>query len=169
MENTITNSSRIQGFITLYDLHTDYFVNALEGISDTDAHKRLNTKANHIAWLAGSMVQQRFELANSLDFSGNSNYKQPADDLFKDNRGIIDGAVYPTIAEYIEQWQHITPILRKCVAEADDEKLDTLYEMPGMQFSFYDIISFKTYREANCIGQIALWRRLLGYSAMKYM
>jgi len=40
--------------------------------------------------------------------------------------------------------------------------------MPGETMNFYDLISFLTYREANCIGQIALWRRILGYEAMKY-
>jgi hypothetical protein len=41
--------------------------------------------------------------------------------------------------------------------------------MPGDSMRFYELVSFMTYREANCIGQIALWRRLLGYDAMKYM
>jgi hypothetical protein len=35
--------------------------------------------------------------------------------------------------------------------------------------SFYELVSFMIYREANCIGQVALWRRLLGYAALNYM
>jgi hypothetical protein len=41
--------------------------------------------------------------------------------------------------------------------------------MPGESMTHFDLIAFIIYREANCIGQIALWRRLLGYEAMKYM
>jgi hypothetical protein len=35
--------------------------------------------------------------------------------------------------------------------------------------SLYELITFSIYREANIIGQIALWRRLLGYPGMRYM
>ena len=51
------------------------------------------------------------------------------------------------------------------------EKLDTIFEMPGEDFKmpYFDLYAFTMYREANCIGQIALYRRLLGYEAMKYM
>ena len=35
--------------LVLYDMQTKFFLSILEGISDTDAHERLNTRANHIA------------------------------------------------------------------------------------------------------------------------
>ena len=152
--------------VVLYDMHTTFFKSALDGISDEDAHNRLNTKANHIAWLTGSLVQQRYEVANILGIEG----QQAANDLFKDNQGIKDDVRYPSISTFIEDWERITPLLREALIEAEPEKLDSTFEMmPGMTMSNYDLISFVTYREANCIGQIALWRRLLGYEAMKYM
>jgi hypothetical protein len=40
--------------------------------------------------------------------------------------------------------------------------------MPGEKMSFYDLIAYITHREAYCIGQIGLWRRLLGYEPMKF-
>ena len=50
------------------------------------------------------------------------------------------------------------------------DKLDESFEMmPGMKMTYYELITFIIYREANIIGQLALWRRLLGYEAMKYM
>lgn len=151
----------------LYDMQTTFFVSALEGISDKDAKSRLDTKANHIAWLAGSLVQQRYELAANLDKS--KPYKQQADDLFKDNQGINAGMSYPSLDQFKKDWKEISPILRKLLVNADNEQLDKNIEMPGMAFPLFDMITFVTYREANCIGQIALWRRLLGYDAMKYM
>lgn len=57
-----TASTRTQGLLALFDLQTPFLAKALEGISDDDAYKRLDTKANHIAWLAGSLVQQRFSM-----------------------------------------------------------------------------------------------------------
>jgi hypothetical protein len=61
-----TTSNRMFSLLVLYDMQTLYFERALEKISDEDAHKRLDTKANHIAWLTGSLVQQRYEIANLL-------------------------------------------------------------------------------------------------------
>lgn len=166
MKNIEVKDSRLYGLIELYDMQTTYFLSALEEISDKDAHDRLNTKANHIAWLAGSLTEQRYEIAGHL--TGND-LQQTAHDLFKDNQGIKDGVIYPSLEQYKEDWKKISPILREALLNAPTDKLDTIIEFPGMKFPVYDLISFTVYREANCIGQIALWRRLLGYDAMKYM
>jgi hypothetical protein len=162
---TKTVSNRMSSLIVLYDMQTRYFSNAIEGISDKDSHNRLNTKANHIAWLTGSLVQQRFELANQLGIGD----KQAANEFFKDNKGIQDGITYPPLASFKKDWEKISPVLRDALVNVSDEKLDTSFEMmPGMTMTNFDLIAFISYREANCIGQIALWRRLLGYDPMKY-
>lgn len=162
---TKTVSNRMFSIVVLYDMQTTFFANAIEGLSDEDRHKRLNTKANHIAWLTGSLVEQRYEIANILG----SDLKQSAHELFKDNKGIQDDIAYPSLTEFKKDWENITPVLREALISADDKKLDESFEMmPGMSMTYYDLISFCAYREANCIGQIALWRRLLGYPGMKY-
>lgn len=153
--------------IVLYDMHTRFFISATDGISDKDAHNRLNTKANHVAWLTGSLVQQRFEMAKIF---GGIDQKQSADELFKNNKGIQDNITYPPLNDFKKDWEHITPLLRNALINVGDEKLDSLFEMmPGEKMTHFDLIAFIIYREANCIGQIALWRRLLGFEAMKYM
>lgn len=159
-------TTRMFSLLVLYDMHTKFFSNALEGISDKDAHNRLNTKANHIAWLSGSFVHERFEGAKNFGI----NEKQATGELFKDHKGIQDDATYPLLAEFKKDLDKITPILRDALVNITDEKLDEKFEMmPGMQMTYYELITFMTYREANIIGQIALWRRLLGYEGMKYM
>lgn len=163
---TKTASTRMQAIIDLYDMQTKFFNSALEGIKDDDGHNRLNTKANHVAWLAGSLTEQRYELANYLNVSGN----QAAQELFKNNQGIKDDIKYPALSSFINDWEKISPQLREALIKVTDEKLDEQFEMmPDMKMTYYELISFISYREANCIGQIALWRRLLGYEAMKYM
>jgi hypothetical protein len=163
---TKTVSNRMYSLVALYDLHTGLFPKAIDGISDEDAHKRLNTKANHVAWLTGSLVQERFEMANQLGIKE----KQAADHLFENHKGIQDGVTYPSLASFKKDWEHISPLLRGALANLTDERLDKPFEMmPGQSMLFYELVSFMTYREANCIGQIALWRRLLGYDALKYM
>lgn len=166
MENTQTKDSRLNSLLILFDMQTPFFINALDGISDKDAHNRLNTKANHIAWLAGSLVAQRYEIVHALT---KSNLKQTGDELFKDNQGIKDGVTYPSLEQYKKDWQTITPIAREALLNADAAALSQKIEIPGMEITFFELFTFTIYREANCIGQIALWRRLLGYEAMKYM
>jgi hypothetical protein len=160
-----TTSIRMHGLVVLFDMHTTYFHSALAGISDTDAAKRLDTKANHIAWLAGSLVQERYELANIFG----KELKSAAYELFKDHKGIQSDVTYPSLASYEEDWDKVSPILRAELVKATDGELDKVLEYPGMSFPVYEMVSFDMYREANCIGQIALWRRLLNYEGIKYM
>lgn len=160
-----TASNRMLGLIVLYDLHTNYYHSAIAEINDEDALKRLDTKANHVAWLAGSLVQERYELAKIFG----KELKSAAEDLFADHQGIKDGAKYPSLKSYAEDWDKITPILRAELLAATDETLDKVLEYPGMSLPVYEVVTFDMYREANCIGQIALWRRLLGYAPINYM
>ena len=157
--------SRMYSIVALYDLHTDFFPKAIAGISDVDAHNRLHTKANHVAWLTGSLVQQRFEMAKDFGYDK----KSSADELFKNNKGIQDEVQYPSLEIYKKDWETVTPFLREALLNVSAEILDKEIDMGGMKMPLYDLVSFIIYREANCIGQIALWRRLLGYDAMKYM
>ncbi|MDQ3683086.1 MAG: DinB family protein, partial [Bacteroidota bacterium] len=149
---TKTVSNRMFSLIILYDMHTNFFSSALDGISDKDAHNRLNTKANHIAWLTGSLVEQRYEIAKELGHD----LKQAANELFKDNKGIQDGVTYPPLETFKKDWESITPVLRDAFMKVTDNKLDESFEMmPGMRMTYYELITFIIYREANCIGQLA--------------
>jgi hypothetical protein len=159
-----TASTRTQGLLSLFDYHTGFFPKALVGMSEEDMYNRLNTEANHPAWLAGSVVHQRFLMASETG----SGLTQIGEDLFKNNKGIQPGAKYPSVAEYLEDWKRITPEAREALVKIDDKKLDSEIDMGGMKMTYYELITFTLYREASLIGQLALWRRLLGYPALKY-
>src|SRR5215207_7939064 len=109
--NTVTASHRTTALLSLFDYQTGFFPRALEGISEEDMHNRLNTQANHPAWLAGALVQQRFNMASETG----SGSKQTGDELFKDNKGIQAGVKYPSTAEYIKDWERITPEAREAL------------------------------------------------------
>jgi hypothetical protein len=158
-------SNRLYALIDLYNLHTNFFKNSLDGISDEDSTDRLGTKANHVAWLAGSLVQERYELAKLFG----SSLSPTANDLFKNHQGIQENAIYPSLESFKQDWKEISPVLKEQLLQAKDTELDKVIDFPGMSYPLYELISFQVYREANCIGQIALWRRLLDYDAMKYM
>ncbi|CAH0140670.1 MULTISPECIES: DinB family protein [unclassified Pedobacter] len=162
---TTPTSSRMYGFIVLYEMQTDFLVRALDGIDQKDAQKRLDTKANHIAWITGSVVHSRYFLAKSFGID----LPSITDELFADNKGIVDDATYPSLADFIKDWAAISPKLQEALSQATDEKLEEKLSIPGMEITLFEMISFNSYREANCIGQIALWRRLLNYPGMNYM
>ncbi len=165
MNTQKTKSTRIPSLLALYDMHTELFPKAIVDISDKDSQSRLNTKANHAAWITGSLVQERFEMAKLFGID----MKQIADELFKDHKGIQDSVSYPALSDFISDWDKISPVLREALVNVNDERLDSDLEMPWGKYPVFDMITFFTYREANCIGQLALWRRLLGYEPMKYM
>jgi hypothetical protein len=166
MENKNVRDTRMYSLLVLYEMHTDYFLRALDAIDDKDAQNRLNTQANHIGWIAGSMVEERFELAKTLGIDRVSK----AHDLFKDHKGIQADVTYPTLDSYKKDWLEISPLLKEALRNLEPDLLDSSFEMmPDVRMTYFDFIAFVTYREANCIGQIALWRRLLGYKPMNYM
>ena len=165
MEQVTAKKPALQVIINLYDFHTRLFNNVIVGISDEDANKRLNTKANHIAWITGSLVNARYDLARAIGV----NQQQATNELFKDNKGIQDNATYPTLAEFKQDWEKISPPLRDALVNLSEDQLNgpDPFEMPG-NMKLFDSIMFLTDRESYCIGQVGLWRRLLGYEAMKY-
>ena len=162
---TLRTKEAVLALLELYDYHTKLFYNVIEGITDTDAVNRMDTKANHPSWITGSLVQQRYELAKLLgeDVTSTNN------EIFKNFKGIQDDISYPALAEYRKDWETISPILKNAILKMDVEKLNSKapYEME-MDMSFYDSVMFLVDRESYCIGQIALYRRLMGYEAMKY-
>ncbi len=162
MENTA--SSRTTGFLTLFDMQTTFFKRVIEGISEKDTYNRLHTNANHIAWLTGALVHQRYMMVSET----HPQLKQTGGELFANNKGIQEDAKYPTAAEYLLDWDKISPFAREALIKMDDQKLNSLFDMGFMKMTYYELLSFTIYREASIIGQIALWRRLLNYPAMKY-
>lgn len=166
METKVSKKDGLQVLLELYDYHTKWYHNALVDISDEDAQNRLNTKANHLAWIAGSLVQQTYVLANAVGI----NKKQTSDALFTGHKGIQDGVKYPSLAEYKKDWDAIRTEFRNKLATLSDEELEgpDPFNMPDGNYTFMDSFTFCVDRESYCLGQIALFRRLLGYDAMKY-
>jgi hypothetical protein len=159
-----TASTRTQGLVALFDLQTGLLERALKDLSEKDMHNRLGTKANHMAWLTGSLVAQRYLMASEI----RPDMKQTGGELFKDNKGIQEDVAYPTNDDYIRDWKAITPFAREALVKLDDKRLDSELDMGGMKMTWFEMISFSIYREASMIGQLALWRRLLDHPAMRY-
>lgn len=167
METTTTSAKSIKdAILLLMDGHTQLFNNVLVDLTDEDAQKRLGAKANHMSWIAGSMVYARYDLARLLgatvDYTPNP--------LFTDYKGLDDSAAYPSISSYKKDWEMLTPILRKAIEELTEEKMASAdpFEMPGGPYRLDEAVLYCFDRESYCIGQLGIGRRILGYDAMKY-
>lgn len=156
----------ISSLIGLFDLHTALFPNVIADISEKDAHNRLGTKANHVAWLTYNLVQLRLRLAQVAGL----HLDAAAITLLDEFKGIQDDITYAPLQEYRQSWDKVTPALREKLAGLTEEELNTKVPVPGMgeEEPLTEIIGFFMYMESYGIGQIGLWRRLLGYEAMKY-
>lgn len=132
-----TVSNRMQSLLLLYDMQTIFFLKVIDGISDEDTHNRLNTKANHIAWLVGSLVEQRFEIARDIGIDR----QQMAHELFKDGKGIQDNITYPELTQYKSDWDAISPVTRHAFVEVTDGKLDDKIQMGGMEMTFFNMFN----------------------------
>jgi hypothetical protein len=162
--STKAASTRMEGFVALFDIQTDFLKRALDGMSEKDMHNRLDTKANHMAWIAGSLVAQRYMMVSET----NPDMKMQGAELFGMGTSIKDDATYPTNDTYQQDWDKVTPFARKALLALTDEKLDSMLDMGGMKMTFYEMVTFTMYREGSLFGQLALWRRLLDHPAMKY-
>ena len=166
MKTSTEIKTSIDVIINLYDLHTQLYMNVLAGISDKDAADRLDTKANHIAWIAGSLVFERYEIARFLGID----LKPSSGELFSEHKGIQDNVVYPSLNDFKKDWEIISPPLKNAILNLSDEQLEgpDPYQMPGEDLTLLSTLIFTAHRESYCIGQIGLYRRLLSYEAMKY-
>ena len=165
MEATLEKTAS-HTLLSMYDWHTKLFKNALDSITEEDAQNRLNTKANHMAWIAGSLVYGRYALAEFFNINSNPKILE----LFKDFKGIQDNITYPALTDYKTEWDNISPALRDALVNVSHEQLNgpDPFKMPGENLTFLDTIIACLDRESYCIGQLGLWRRLLNYEAMKY-
>jgi hypothetical protein len=149
-----------------HELHTMLFRNVIEGVNDKDANTRIN-EANHIAWLAGNLVSLRYKLVNAMGIS----IEQKFPSLFKNNKGVQNDIVYPSLKELEEDWNNISPFLKEKLCGITEEELNGVQPFPIPALTdktFFASLTFLLHREAYGIGQIALLRRVFGYEAMSY-
>ncbi|WP_228432190.1 DinB family protein [Chryseobacterium cucumeris] len=154
--------------IPAYRMHSQSFMNVLDGISEEDALKRIENKTNHIVWMAGNFVKMRYVLGSVLGLQG----EDPYNDLFFQGKALDENFKYPTLAELKENFHTISAKVFQKLQEVTDEELDEIFEI-GMNIPFIketklNFVGMCIGREDYLCGQIGLMRRILDYPGMKY-
>lgn len=71
-------SLKLEVIIPAYRMHTQTFLNVLDGITEEDALKRIDGRTNHIIWMAGNYLNVRYAIAHILGEAT----EDPYQDLF---------------------------------------------------------------------------------------
>lgn len=161
-------SKKMELVIPAYRMHSQSFMNVLDGISEEDALKRIENKTNHIVWMAGNFVNMRYGLGSVLGLQG----EDPYNDLFFQGKALDENFKYPTLAELKENFHTISSKVFQKLHEVTDEELDEIFEI-GMNIPFIketklNFVGMCIGREDYLCGQIGLMRRILDYPGMKY-
>lgn len=161
-------SKKIELIIPAYRMHTQSFMNVLEGISEEDALKRIENKTNHIIWMAGNFVNMRYGLGGVLGLQT----EDPYNDLFFQGKALNESSQYPSLTELQKSFHEISPKVYQKLLEVTDEELDEIFEI-GMNIPFVKetkltFVGMCLGREDYLCGQIGLMRRILNYPGMKY-
>src|SRR5262245_3413028 len=138
METATTKSDLMDLILDYFDSHTRLYHKVLEGISDKDSQDRLGTKANHVAWIAGSLVFWRYVMSNVLGVPSQSR----TGTLFENMQGVQDHANYPSLAEFKADWDIIAPILKNALMNLTEDQLNgpDPFKIPGGSYTMFDAL-----------------------------
>lgn len=164
----ILQSSLLKIVIPQFRMHTQLFDLVIDNISATDALKRIEDKTNHVIWMTGNLVNNRYWLARILGIED----KDPYEELFKDAKALDPKANYPELSTLRAQWHQVSPQLYVALMNATDEQLSQPYAL-GMGIDFVEenklnMVAMCMDRESYLLGQLGLMRRALGYEGVKY-
>lgn len=161
-------SKKVELIIPAYRMHTQSFINVLDGVSEQDALKRIENKTNHIIWMAGNFVNMRYGLGMVLGLQD----QDPNNDLFFQGKTLDESFKYPTLADLRKNFHDISSKVYQKLLEVTDEELDEIFEI-GMNIPFIketklNFVGMCIGREDYLSGQMGLMRRVLDYPGMKY-
>lgn len=161
-------SQKLTVIIPAYRMHTQSFIQVLDGISEQDALKRVDGRTNHLIWMVGNYVNMRYGMAHVLGLPD----LDPYHDLFFMGKSLDENYEYPSLKELLDNFHLISPKVYARLLTVTDEELTELFPMGmGIPFIHEDKLNFIGMcigRADYLCGQMALMRRILDYPSMQY-
>jgi hypothetical protein len=163
---TPATTSSIYHSEIIFNLNTRLFLNALEGITETQAKERISDHNNPLSWLAAHTVWARY---NTLAMLGKP-AANPYDGLFEGFKPFDAATDYGTLAKAKEEWNKVSGLLKEALASVTEEHLaaDCPLKSPIGDFSFGGTVTFLAQHESYDIGQIAYLKKYFTKVAMSY-
>ena len=161
-------SQKLAVIIPAYRMHTQSFLQVLDGISEEDALKRVDGRTNHLVWMAGNYVNMRYGMAHVLGLPDTD----PNHDLFFMGKSLDEKNHYPSLKELLANFHSISAkVYARLLLVTDQELADAFPMGMGIPFIEEDKLNFIgmcIWREDYLCGQMALMRRILNYESIRY-
>jgi hypothetical protein len=151
--------------ISQFNLQTRLFKNVTYGVTDAVSHNQFYKNANHVEWLTGHIVSSRYLLAGLIGLEDT----EPFSDLFQNVKGMDKDITYPAVEHLTKNWDSLSAKIASPLDSITEETLSSKLPDPVPNGdTFGDFIAFILHHEAYTIGQIGIYRKFLGLSAMSY-
>lgn len=161
-------SPKLDIIIPAYRMHSQSFFNALDGITEADALKRIDQKTNHVIWMAGNLVNCRYWMASLVGITD----RDPHEEFFHEGKTLDENLHYPLMEELKRSFSDISPKVYGRLLTATDEDLQRPSPMgmgiPFVEENVLNMIGMCIGREDYLLGQIGLMRKILGLKGMSY-
>jgi uncharacterized damage-inducible protein DinB len=146
-------------------LNTRLFFNALKGVDDELANRRILDEVNPIIFVACHMMEARFALAGLLGSEAEAPYRELLD--------VTDISLireYPPLEGVRQAWGEVSESLEELLPAATEEALasSTSFPYPVDDKTALGGVAFLLQHEAYHIGQLGVLRRALGLEAMRW-
>jgi uncharacterized damage-inducible protein DinB len=159
--------ARLTPFFTILDLNTDLLLNAVDGLTDTEAQHRLPGGGNSVAFLAAHLTDSRHFLASRLGHP----LPNPLSRYLADAKSIDEIRSWATLDQVRAAWISISAHLLTVLQSLGAAELDRpdAHRFPCDDTTGLGLVAFLTQHDSYHIGQVAFVRRQLGKPAMTYV
>ncbi len=158
--------ARLSPLVTILDLNTDLLLNALDGLTDSEAQLRLPGGGNSVAFLAAHLTDSRHFLASRLGHSA----PNPLSRYLADAKSIDEIRSWATLDQVRAAWISISGHVLTVLDAIGSEELNrpNAHQFPCDDTSVLGLLAFLTQHDSYHIGQVGFIRRQLGKPAMAY-
>ena len=148
------------------NLNERLFIDALAGVSDEQARKRISEHNNPLNWLTTHTVWARYNMAGMLGKPG----KNPYAGMFEGFKPFDDTMKFDTIEKLKEEWKKASALLKEGFASvgADHLAAPAPFKNPAGDDTIAGTMAFLAQHESYDIGQMALLKKFLTKEAMSY-
>lgn len=159
-----TASATTAPLLRMFRVNEYFFGKALEGISDEDLMRRPAENANPLLWVAGHVADTRITAVKALG----EEFPNTWVDLFQRGCTIHEASAYPPVSEVVRVMTDVSVKIVALLPMITDEQLSS----PAMDIgppnckTRTDEIAMFAWHDSYHIGQMALLRKALGYSAL---
>lgn len=148
-----------------FELQTSWFLNALEGISDTESNLQVAENFNPLKWVVGHLINCRSTLLMALGKQSNFTHYH---NLFGKGSSNKLEAATPDLETIKTDWLSVSADLKAALHKASEEQLSAKapFQTSIPDETLLGLIAFFAIHEGFHIGQLSILRKQLGKPTM---